>query len=160
MTATSLPGLVDRFHRRLETAFMQHQHRLVLHDFDAAVDAFADFRKELTAHMEAEDEVLLPAHDEIVQKQWPTTVYRQEHRKITRLLQRVSERLDRKPAAAADDPQWLIELLDLERKLKHVLEHHEAREEHGLLPELLALPEPRIREMTADLEQRWQAFLD
>lgn len=31
---------------------------------------------------------------------------------------------------------WIIQLLDDERTLKNVLEHHEEREEKGLLPEL------------------------
>jgi hypothetical protein len=66
---------------------------------------------------------------------WPPQVYRAEHRRIEQLLARTGERLRREGhlgiTAAA-----LIGILDEERTLKRLIEHHHEREETALFSEV------------------------
>jgi hypothetical protein len=79
-------------------------------------------------------------------------VYRGEHRKILAM----GEALGRRVALADPGRRAVIALLESERSFKHLLEHHEDREEQGLLPELEnASPGAELAVLDALCRPRW-----
>lgn len=128
----SLLALVAFFHREIDDTLLLHQEALLLADHALANEAFALVQAQLRAHIEVEDRLLLPLALR-VRERFAPGVYAAEHGKILGLLDATAQRL-----AALDitDRRAVIALLDQERVLKNVVEHHETREEQGLLPGL------------------------
>lgn len=152
-------------HRKREELLLLHQEALIEQDLARALARYEVFHALLRAHIELENRELLPLHARVEQPRWRTQVYALEHDKILDLAEKLHERLrqaatdpaavscgakagpragNAAAAALADAVvapdqarrRWIIHLLDDERTLKNVLEHHEEREEKGMLPEL------------------------
>lgn len=140
-------------HQEMDELLLLHQEALIEQDLAAALARFDAFHERLRAHIELETRELLPLHEALAQPRWRTQVYALEHDKILALAAKIHERL-RHPAleaGAGEGPKpapdqalrrWIIHLLDDERTLKNVVEHHEEREEKGMLPELGLTPAP------------------
>ncbi len=99
-----------------------------------AAQLLVEYEQRLRAHMQFEERHLL-AHCRAGRSRWGPEVYLAEHRRIEQFVRKAMERLARARrfgvTAAA-----MIALLDEEKTLKHVVEHHHEREEKGLFAEL------------------------
>ena len=132
----SLSQCVSYYHRRIDELLMLHQEALVIQDFPLAQKALRIFAKFLNKHLTLENELLIPAHDSLgCNKQWRTQVYKEEHSKLVDLLDNIRHMLSKEPAEERMR-RWVIEVIDYERTFKNVMEHHEEREEKGLLLEI------------------------
>ena len=128
-------------HAALTQLFARHQAALVTRAWARAARLLDSHRKRLAQHIELEERYLLPyCLREKLPNQWPTRVYSAEHQRIQELASKLSARfakLRRRGVTSAA----LIALLDEEKTLKHILEHHHAREEMALfanLPQVLS----------------------
>jgi hypothetical protein len=99
--------------------------------------------------MDFENEKLIPALTELGDPgRWPASLYSSEHDKVQELLKKIECRLlslrdDRLSGKAMR--RGIIALLDEQKTLKGVCEHHQEREEVGLLPELDKLTDTQWR---------------
>ncbi|MGH8295274.1 MAG: hypothetical protein ACRETZ_07235, partial [Steroidobacteraceae bacterium] len=100
-----------------------------------AVRLLEEYAAGLREHIAVEERYLLPKCASLDSARWPPEVYRAEHRRIDQLLVKAGERLRRLgqhgvPAAV------LISILDEQRTLKRLIEHHHEREETALFKEV------------------------
>ncbi|HKT32765.1 MAG TPA: hemerythrin domain-containing protein [Gammaproteobacteria bacterium] len=155
----SFTALADE-HAALTQLFARHQAALVTRAWARAARLLDSHRKRLAQHIELEERYLLPyCPREKLPNQWPARVYSAEHQRIQELASKLSLRfakLRRRGVTSAA----LIALLDEEKTLKHILEHHHAREETALfanLPRILS--ESQRDELAHVLRQfpTWQA---
>jgi len=95
------------------------------------------YQQRLAAHIHIEDHVLLPycVVGSTGAMRWEARVYLAEHRRLEELVDKVCAHLAAIRRRGIK-PAMLIGLLDQEKTLKHVLEHHHEREEKGLYGEL------------------------
>lgn len=138
-------------HAEREELLLLHQEALIEQDLPAALARYEAFHACMRAHIAFENSELLPRHAQLAGPRWRTQVYALEHDKILELAEKLHQRLRQAVAGTAGEGaaaawpaparrRWIIQLLDDERTLKNVLEHHEEREEKGMLPELGLLP--------------------
>jgi hemerythrin-like domain-containing protein len=152
----SLFATVHRFHQYLDELLHLHQESLLERDTVLALEFWQLHVQMLRLHIELEEEWLLPALERsVVKPAWGANIYRAEHGKILslgdKLNQAISSLHDIGPGRRA-----LITLLDKQRSYKNVLEHHEEREEKGLLPELdAALSAREIHQLNSACGKCW-----
>ena len=142
MTNPDIPALTARIlaeHREMDELFLQHQEALLEQDWGKAQERYTAFHTLLLSHIALEDSVLVPLHQQLTKPQWRTLVYTAEHDKVREIAQIMADRIAApKPEDKQQRLRWIIKLLDDERSLKNLLEHHNEREEKGMLPELAA----------------------
>ncbi len=151
----SLSGYIEQQHRWLDDLLLSHQKALVEKRLDAAKSFYECFHRALQVHAQAEDRILLDLHSQhCASPRWNTQVYFHEHRKIYDLLDKIGERVAALTEITTLD---VIELLDMEKTLKGVLEHHGEREEQGLMSELQdCLSEQHSLELIDQLNDYWR----
>ncbi|MGH8402528.1 MAG: hemerythrin domain-containing protein [Gammaproteobacteria bacterium] len=114
-------------HMALSQMFARHQEALVMRSWARAARLLDHYRKRLQHRILLEERYLLPyCVDEKLPGQWQ--VYISEHRRLENTLNNAHIRLTaarRRGITAVA----LIALLDEEKTLKHILEHHLQREE-------------------------------
>jgi len=129
-------------HAALETQLLAVLDALIALRPARAAAAFARFAALLDAHFAAEESELLPRLAALPAPRWPPALYLAEHAKLRQLCARYTETLAaaaaRTPATAALRRRQALDLIDALHPLRHVLEHHQQREEQGLLAELEA----------------------
>lgn len=133
----------------------------MLQDLPLACEWFDLFKAVLMGHIQQENEALLPRFEALGLKgQWPLLVYQKEHEKIAQLLDKTSAMLTRLPAGPhAEGRRNILAVLEYQRTLKNVIEHHEEREEKGMLPELDgALPEAERLLLAEQCHAVWHAL--
>ena len=139
MDAVSPPSLfatVHRYHLYLDELLHLHQEALLEKDIALALEFWQLHAQMLRVHIELEEQWLLPAlARSVVKPAWEAAIYRAEHGKILSLGDNLKLALG-DLQHVAPGRRILIALLDKQRSYKNVLEHHEEREEKGLLPEL------------------------
>lgn len=131
----------------------RHQEALVTRYWKQAASLLEEYSTRLRRHIEIEQRLLLPHCDAVSASiRWQARVYRAEHERIAQLLARNIQHLAQTRQRGMT-PAGLIALLDEERMLKHVLEHHHEREEQGLFAELrLQLPADIRKELKYALD--------
>lgn len=129
----------------LPAAVLQHEHAPLLDTLRRILVALVDgsldvaqaghllLREQLLDHAGREERDLLPYLPP--DARWPARVYIAEHHHIATLLLDASERVNGHPAYVGD-AETRLRLLDAHHVLRHVLEHHFAREEQGLFVEV------------------------
>ncbi|MGE4331285.1 hypothetical protein [Diaphorobacter sp.] len=133
-------------------AFFEHQHTQLgaqLHahlldvagaDFGGAQQKLQRWRAGLAQHIEIENTQLLPHVPPGAR--WAARVYLVEHDRIALLADeyalKVQAVADQPPQDEQDRRAAVLMLLDAAHALRHVLEHHHAREEQALAHELPA----------------------
>ena len=95
----------------------------------ASLERMAALHRE---HAELEEQQLFPALPRSAR--WPLRTYEAEHRKLVERVQALREQLQAQPQRLRDARRRL-RLLDAALPLQHLMEHHFAREEQGLLRE-------------------------
>lgn len=131
----SAVGLLLRQHTVLSDLFARHQEALVDRRWAEAVRLLEEYEESLLSHIRFEERNLLPRCNAMGGVQWPGAVYKAEHRRIEQLLRRAADRLTRARGSEIS-PAVLVSLLDEERTLKRLVEHHHEREEKALFVEL------------------------
>jgi hemerythrin HHE cation binding domain-containing protein len=130
-------GLLLEQHVALGDLFASHQEALLDRRWAEATWLLEEYDRRLRRHISVEERHLLSRCEKIEAMQWPTDVYRAEHRRIEQLLTKTTQRLA-SARCHGITPAMLISLLDEERTLKRLVEHHHEREENGLFGELRA----------------------
>jgi hypothetical protein len=139
--APGFDGILD-VHDQIEAALEAHQAELVAAGMTApgfahARELFAVFAVAQHAHIEAENTVLIPLFEELCPPQNGCTpdILLAEHRKIARLLEEMTETLAAFGRRALE-PLEIVALIERQRLLKEVLDHHGVREEARFVPRL------------------------
>jgi hypothetical protein len=126
------PELMDE-HQRLERLLLRHQVGLVEGRMVAARTGWNEFRQVILGHIRAEEAVVLPEYEARVtpQRGGDADIFRREHHRLQRFVDEVSAWLD-----AWDGLPWpateVIHLVERQRTLKEILEHHDQREAEHL----------------------------
>ena len=135
-----LTEVVSRCHHRLDDLFLLHQEAVILGKFDEALQLLNCFKELHHLHMRFEDDQLIPKLDGIDDPvRWPASMYTVEHAKVQDLMEKTVTRLQslREDRVSRQGVRrQIIDLLDEEKSFKGLCEHHQEREESGLLPEL------------------------
>lgn len=126
---------IDTFqqeHVALRKMFALHQEALVMRAWARAAHLLAHYQKRLRRHIQLEERYLLPyCPEEKTPDQWLARVYIVEHRRAEELLEKAVARLALARRRGVK-PAALIALLDHEKTLKHLIEHHDDREDLAL----------------------------
>lgn len=107
-----------------------------------ALEILISFEGQLLGHMELEERYLLPLCEVSTDRpgHWGPHVYTQEHKRIREMLATLRMRMaihsvkgDGRMTASE-----VIDLLDEEKVLKHLISHHQTREATALYPAILS----------------------
>jgi hemerythrin-like domain-containing protein len=155
----SLQATVRIYHQYMQELLHLHQEALLERDIGLALGFWQLHAQMLRLHIHLENEMLLPALDNQVDSPaWPASLYRAEHAKISSMGEQLGEVLTGL-AETGLARRVVIALLDKQRSYKNLLEHHEEREEKGLLPELDAvLDAQQLGNINAVCAQSWQVL--
>lgn len=135
---------IEAEHDRIAADFSAHQQALVraVGQASAVAEARAAwdrFEARLRAHIQFEDEQLIPLFAERVQPPplgCSQELLHAEHRKLERLLGSCGEALGEHLEHHADQPAALLALIEQQRMIREVLEHHDQRERAAFFPAL------------------------
>ena len=135
-------NLFEEEHARIGTGMQAHLLALAGADFAEALQHFGRWQQDLMQHIAIENNLLLPHLP--ANARWPARMYELEHERITLLAEEYRARLERvcqqPPVDEHARRQTILDLLDASHALRHLLEHHNQREEtalaHELAPEL------------------------
>lgn len=155
-----LVNIINKQHLELRELFARHQEMLLIGQFEEArvwLDHYMVCQK---AHIQIENNYLLPEFTKIERKtQWDSSVYEKEHDKIIKLYENVSDDLNwltEQELSESDRRRNIIALLDKEKTLKGLNEHHEDREEEAMLKELdEQLEQRKLKELKLDINLTW-----
>ena len=155
-----LRTVVGACHDYLARLLDWHQQAVVERDAGLAAGFWQLHRAMLRLHVELEDAHLLAAHAQAaLQPTWATAVYLAEHRKLLAMADAIGAEIAGCGGRVLQRRE-VIAVLDRQRSFKNLIEHHEDREEKGLLPELAAcLPVSVSEALTARCRQRWSPMI-
>ncbi|HET7675070.1 MAG TPA: hemerythrin domain-containing protein [Gammaproteobacteria bacterium] len=131
-TPVSLDTL-GREHAALVELFQLHQEALITRRWGRAAQLLREYRQRLTVHIGVEEEWLLPALPDTAR--WNRDVYQAEHRKLEQLLEALAAQFSAARRHGVK-PALIIRLIEDERVVKHLMEHHHEREEKALFAEV------------------------
>jgi hemerythrin HHE cation binding domain-containing protein len=159
-----LVEIIHQQHLELRELFTRHQEELLQGNFEEAKDCLDNFYTFLKAHMQIEDNYLLPRFAKIKRSsRWDVSVYEKEHNKIIKLYNNIVNDLDwlsEQDLSESDKRRNIIFLLDKEKTLKGLNEHHEEREEEAMLKELdEQLEQRQLKELKLDIKLTWAEVL-
>ena len=150
-----LTSAISEQHKDLFQWFLLHQEALLLNEDDLALASWRAFAEGLKAHIHIENALLFS--DDYFQHdtwRWPANIYRKEHEKILKLLTVLTSREESYAKLTGRIKRLaLLELLESQVQLRHVVEHHEEREEMDALTQLVLLD--GVNEN--DVMHAWQA---
>lgn len=136
--ATAMMGL----HEGHASRFHTHQVALLDRDYGRAATELAQYRDQLFAHANDEEQLVLPRYRALGgdATDAPTRLFLGEHDKLRAFVDDFVARvaaLQKRPNDAA-----LLELLDREATFKNLVLHHDLRERNMLYPFLAARMDP------------------
>lgn len=122
-------------HVRLDELFLAHQRALLRLDLKTAFTALEVFETELLAHMQDEEELMIPLYGERTEAPvgGAASIFLGEHDKMRQYLVLFKEEMTRL-AAKKDLEREVIWLLDSQHIFKRLLVHHDTREKKMLYP--------------------------
>lgn len=126
-------------HAALEAQLRVHLLAVIGGEFVPALAQLQTWLHALQAHMEWEEEELLPHLP--TSARWASRVYLLEHQRIRALADdylRVVQKVVHTPPPPAGVRTTALALIDAAHALRHLLEHHHQREEKALAHELPA----------------------
>ena len=125
-------------HGRLREQLAVHRDYVVGLEFGRALEELEAFERELRAHMDDEERLILPVYRERVGavRGGDAEMFSLEHRNILRNLETAKEALRRLAATSGAGRRQAHEFLDAEGMLLHLIEHHDLREKNILYPKL------------------------
>ena len=135
-----LTEVIGQCHKGLDEVFLLHQEAVLLGRFDEEIQLLDCYQELHHLHMRFEDENLIPKLDGLGdQGRWPASLYTDEHAKVQELMGKTENNLlslSNGRLSNKDFRRRIISFLDEERTFKRLCEHHQEREEAGMLPEL------------------------
>lgn len=145
---------IEAEHDRIAADFSAHQQALVraIGQASAATEARAAwdrFEHRLRRHILFEDEQLIPLFAARVQPPplgCSSELLHAEHRKLERLLSSCGDAAREHLEQRAQDPAALLVLIEQQRMIREVLEHHDQRERAAFFPALHDCLEPGEKE--------------
>jgi hypothetical protein len=155
-----LVEIIQKQHLELRELFARHQEMLLLGQFEDANVWLQQYIVCQKVHIQIEDNYLLPEFAKIERTtQWDASLYEKEHAKITQLYENIVEDLNwlsEQELDESDKRRNIIALLDKEKTLKGLNEHHEEREEEAMLKELdEQLQQRQLKELKLDINLTW-----
>jgi hypothetical protein len=136
----TLTEVITQCHRRLDEFFLLHQEAVLLGRFDEAIQLLNCFKELHHLHMGVEDKKLIPRLYGLGDRgRWPASLYTNEHGKIQELMAKTEDNLLSLSKGQLTNKtlrRAIISFLDREKTFKGLCEHHQEREEAGILPEL------------------------
>ena len=155
-----LVEIINKQHLELRELFARHQEMLLIGQFEEAKIWLEHYIVCQKVHIQIENNYLLPEFSKIERSsQWDSSLYEKEHDKITTLFENVSDDLNwlaEQELSESDKRRNIIALLDKEKTLKGLNEHHEEREEEAMLKELdEQLEERQLKELKLDINLTW-----
>jgi hemerythrin-like domain-containing protein len=142
----SFLSLLD-VHERLAELFLLHQEALLMLDVDLALSRLEQFELELRSHMRVEEELLLPVYSRAGRiPGGPVEFYTGEHKRMLEFLSRFSEKLKQLKNKPVSLKREIIGLFDEEAMFKHLMQHHDMREQNILYPTLDKVTEEKERD--------------
>ncbi len=159
-TGTMLGKIIHKQHLDLREIFMQHQEFLLQGQFDEAFTSLNHYDVCHQAHAQLEERYLFPEFVKIErQSRWDVSLYEKEHEKISILFEKISEDLHWLSEQQLTESQLrrnIIAVLDKEKSFKGLTEHHEEREEEGMLKDLdEKLDSEHIKQLVSDIKYTW-----
>lgn len=150
-TFESFVQITAYYHCQLDELIICHQECLLEQNLTLAQETFKYFDQAMRLHIQFENEVLLPnwqlisepssgAKGAAEKPKWPFIIYQKEHDKLLAMLAKADAFLSICCQPYESRQQYrrhILNSLEYLKTLKNVAEHHEQREEQGLLPELL-----------------------
>lgn len=141
---------IEAEHDRIAADFSTHQQALVRAiSSEPAVNearaAWTRFETRLRMHIQFEDAQLIPIFVERVQPPplgCSQELLAAEHRKLERLLDSCGAAVREHLKHHAQDPAALLALIEQQRMIREVLEHHDQRERAAFFPALDACLQP------------------
>lgn len=141
-----MPGLrgasflvLMELHRELEVAFLRHQEALLALDLAEASRALKTYEQALLAHMRHEEDRLIPVYAARAGRieGGPVELFLGEHRKMREFLESFAADLEgMRGQEGAALRGAVIALFDRQAMYKHLVEHHDRREQNVLYPQL------------------------
>jgi hemerythrin-like domain-containing protein len=126
-----------RVHERLNEMFQKHQEALLEQDIAQARERLLAYERALLMHMRVEEDVLLPIYVRAgAIPGGPLELFLGEHRKMREFLQRFMATLAELETDPPDLKRRIIRLFDEQTMFKHLVEHHDLREQNILYPTL------------------------
>lgn len=155
-----LVEIIQKQHLELRELFARHQEALLQGQFENASTWLEHFGVCQKAHMQIEERYLFPEFVKIERTtKWACSLYEKEHDKIKQLYDNVAQDLDWLMEQELNESQLrrnIIALLDKEKTLKGLNQHHEEREEEAMLKELDEQLERRhLKELKLDIGLTW-----
>lgn len=124
-------------HERLTELFLRHQEALIQLDIESAMERLELYRRELAAHMKAEEELLLPVYSRAgAIPGGPPEFFTGEHQRMREFLARLVAALQEMKTGRANLTRRVIKLFDDEAAFKNLVDHHDQRERSIFFPAL------------------------
>src|SRR5262245_21469975 len=139
MSAANLSQLLD-LHHFLDNIFLEHQRALLRMDPLRAIERLDEYETALFAHIEDEEEFLLPLYRERAEIRigGAPEIFSNEHTKIRTYVELFKAVLPRL-IVSKDRERDTLWLLDSQNTFKRLLVHHDVRERRFLYPALDAV---------------------
>lgn len=162
---TSLKNVIARCHVELDRLFFAHQEAVLVGEMSRALDELHRYSVAHDLHKRFEDTHLISRLAELDDPgSWPVTLYEREHDKIEAQLAKLRDTLNGLVEQNIGGTALRIEiiaLLDREKSYKGLCEHHQEREEAGMLPALDEQTDAAWRtEIIAPFSAEWQATIE
>jgi hemerythrin-like domain-containing protein len=152
-------GSLNGAHEDLDEVFALHQECLLGGCIDQARRLLDTYRSLIELHIRHEEDRVLPVYSRAANKRWPEELYTGQHQKIRALLDRIEGHLD----GFRVGPGWrrrVLELLEVETTLKHLIEHHHLAEDQAFYPTADANSDDSERtRIIAECEGEWRAAM-
>jgi iron-sulfur cluster repair protein YtfE (RIC family) len=124
-------------HERLNELFLLHQEALLRLDLELAAERLRIYERELRAHMQAEEELLMPVYERAGKiAGGPPEFFIGERRRMIEFLARFAATLGALKEESGDPVRRVIRLLDEEAMFKSLCDHHDMREGAIFFPAL------------------------
>ena len=166
MTETSsLTSIIASCHIDLDRLFFAHQEAVLNGDLPGALDGLHRYSVAHDLHKRFEETHLFPKFAEVDDPgSWPLRIYQHEHDKIESRLQEIRATLTdliERSVHGTELSMAIIALLDQEKSYKGLCEHHQEREEAGMLPALDNQTDAGWRRsLIEQFAHEWQATLN
>jgi hemerythrin-like domain-containing protein len=124
-------------HDQLTELFLSHQEALLVDDIELARERLRVYERELLAHMQVEERLLLPVYERAgVIPGGQAVFFTGEHKRMREFISRFFKVLERPAPDVQTRRRQIIVLLDQEAMFKSLVEHHDQREKSILYPAL------------------------
>lgn len=135
-----LAEIIHKQHLQLKEMFSCHQELLLQGDLNEAFSLLEKYAFYQKAHIQIEEESIFIEFTKIYRETlWDLSLYKKEHKNIIKLYKNIAEDLNwlrHQSMDASQKYRKIIAIIDKEKTLKGLNEHHEAREIEAMIKEL------------------------